>query len=235
MTKEQNLIINGSGDYPGGHYDKISIRGDGNILTDVDCTILKVFGNCEAFENVKTGSVKVFGEAEIKGNMSANEMLIMGNMTIGGMSELKKIKILGTLDSGEGLTGDEAVIKGTVSVKGDVEYENFDLHGGLEVKGLLNADRIKIVLRFGDSTVEEIGGGKITIKRKSAFLSFGDNDASLTVKVIEGDEIFLENTKADFVRGNKVKVGSGCQIGLVEYTNEFTQDVPSSVKMSNKR
>lgn len=235
MTKEQNLIINGSGDYPGGHYDKISIRGDGNILTDVDCTILKVFGNCEAFENVKTGSVMVFGEAEIKGNMSANEMLILGNMVIGGKSELKKIKILGTLDSGEDLSGDVADIKGSLSVKGDVEYEDFVLNGGLVVTGLLNADKIKIVLRFGESTLEEIGGGKITIKRKSAFLPFGDNDASLSVKVIEGDEIFIENTKADVVRGNKVKVGSGCQIGLVEYTKDFTQEGSAIVKMSNKR
>ncbi|MGX6446231.1 cytoplasmic protein [Neobacillus sp. K501] len=235
MSKGQNLTINGSGDYPGGHYDKITIRGDGNIITDVDCDVLKVYGTCEALENVKTGSVKVFGEAEVKGNMTANDMLIMGNMMIGGTSELKKIKILGTLDSGEDLSGDEADIKGSLSVKGDVEYENFVLNGGMEVKGLLNADKIKIVLRFGESIAEEIGGGKITIKRKSAFLPFGDHDASLFVKVIEGDEIFLENTKAAVVRGNNVKIGYGCHIDLVEYTKDFTQEGSAIVKISNKR
>jgi cytoskeletal protein CcmA (bactofilin family) len=235
MSKGQNLTINGSGDYPGGYYDKITIRGDGNIVNDVDCDALKVYGTCEAFENVITGSIKVFGEAEVKGNMSANDMLIMGNMVIGGTSKLKKIKILGTLDSGEDLSGNEADIKGSLSVKGDVEYEEFVLNGGLEVKGLLNADRIKIVLRFGESTLEEIGGGKITIKKKSSFIPFGNNDAFLTVNVIEGDEIFLENTKADVVRGNKVQIGSGCQIGLVEYTTDFSQDASAMVKMSNKR
>lgn len=235
MSKEQNLTINGSGDYPGGYYSKISIRGDGNIVSDVECDTLKIYGTCEAFENVKAESVRVLGEAEVKGNMRTNEMLILGNMMIGGKSELRKIKILGTLESGENLSGDVADIKGSLSVKGDVEYEEFVLNGGLEVKGLLNADKIKIVLRFGESMLEEIGGGKISIKRKSALLPFGDHDASLSVKVIEGDEIFLENTKADVVRGNKVKIGSGCHIGLVEYTEDLTQDGSAIVKMSNKR
>ena len=63
-AKNGNLIINGSGSYPGGRYDKISIRGEGTIVNDVECSAFKVYGTSEVAESVKTVSVKVFGEAE---------------------------------------------------------------------------------------------------------------------------------------------------------------------------
>ena len=235
MKKKENLIINGSGEYPGGQYDKISIRGEGKIVNDVECSAFHVYGTSEIVENAKAGSVKIFGEAEVIGNMEAEESLIMGTMAVGGNALLKKIKIYGTLDVEGRLGGEEATIKGAISVNGDVEYEKFDSSGGFEIKGLLNADLIKIALRFGESTAEEIGGGKIIIKRKrNSLLPFVGEEGSLAAKIIEGDNIYLENTKADMVRGNIVKIGPGCQIGMVEYTNEFTENANSSIKMSKK-
>lgn len=236
MTKGQNLTINGSGSYSGGTYDKISIRGEATLVSDVECSAFHIYGTSEALENVKTRSVKVLGEAEVKGNMESEEMLIMGTMAVGGRAALRKMKILGTLDVGEHLTGDVANIKGTIAVGGDVEYETFDSSGGFEIKGLLNADKINISLRFGQSFAEEIGGGVITVKKKkNSFLTFGKETGMLTAKVIEGDIVYLENTKADIVRGNKVNIGSGCQIGAVEYTTEFIQDQSSTIKTKTKR
>jgi cytoskeletal protein CcmA (bactofilin family) len=233
--KNGNLIINGTGSYPGGRYDKISIRGEGTIVNDVECSAFKVYGSSEAAENVKAGSVKVFGEAEVKRNMEAADTLVMGTMMVGGNAQLKKIKILGLLEVGEGLTGDEANIKGSIAVNGDVEYETFDSSGCFEIKGLLTADTIKVGLRFGQSSAEEIGGGKITVKKRSnSLLPFGKEVGSLVAKVIEGDDIYLENTKADIVRGNKVKIGPGCQIGVVEYRNDFTQDPKATIKTTTK-
>jgi cytoskeletal protein CcmA (bactofilin family) len=233
--KNKNLIINGSGDYPGGQYEKISIRGEGTIVNDVECSVFHVYGTSEMVENATAGSVKILGEAEVKGDMVAEETLIMGTMAIGGNALMKKIKIFGTLDVEGRLGGEEANIKGSISVNGDVEYEKFDSSGGFEIKGLLNADTIKVALRFGESKVEEIGGGKITIKRKrNSLLPFVGEEGTLAAKVIEGDEIYLENTKAETVRGNKVKIGPGCTIGLVEYKDDFTEDSSSTIKMSKK-
>jgi len=234
MKKGRNLTINGSGNYPGGSYDKVSIRGEGTIDSNIECSMFHIYGTGEVLENVKTGSVKVLGESEVKGNLESSDMLVMGTMEIDGEAALEKMKILGTLEVGERLYGEVATIKGSISVGGDVEYEKFDLSGGFEIKGLLNADTINIGLRFGESTAEEIGGETITIKRKTSLLPFVKDEGSLVVKVIEGDEIFLENTKADIVRGNLVKIGSGCQIGRVEYSNDFIQDKNSTVKMSEK-
>jgi cytoskeletal protein CcmA (bactofilin family) len=235
MKKGENLIINGSGSYPGGIYDKVSIRGEGTIVTDVECSVFNVYGTSEAVENVTTGSVKILGEAEFKGNIEAKETLVMGTMMVESLALLKKVKILGLLEVGERLSGDEATIKGSISVNGDVEYETFDSSGGFEIKGLLTADTIKIALRFGQSRAEEIGGGKITVKRKkNSLLPFGKEVGSLTVKIIEGDDIYLENTTADIVRGNKVKIGPGCQIGLVEYRTDLTHDPRTTIKTKTK-
>ncbi|MDQ0202165.1 cytoplasmic protein [Neobacillus ginsengisoli] len=235
MRKGENLIINGSGSYPGGHYDKISIRGEGTIVNDVESSAFNVYGTSDSEQNVKTGSVKILGEANVNGNIEADETLVMGTMEVGGKAHLKKIKIFGLLVVGERLSGDKAVIKGNISVKGDVEYEAFDSSGGFEIKGLLTADTIKVGLRFGQSTAEEIGGGKITIKKKkNSLLPFGKGIGSLTAKIIEGDDIHLENTKAEIVRGNDVKIGPGCQIGLVEYRNVLTHDPSSTIKTQKK-
>ncbi|MDN3019438.1 cytoplasmic protein [Paenibacillus sp. BSR1-1] len=235
MKKDANLIINGSGSYPGGRYDKISIRGEGTIVSDVECSSFHVYGTSEAVENVKTGSVKILGEAEVKGNIEAEETLIMGTMSVGSRAQMKKIKILGLLEVGEGLIGDQASIKGSIVVNGDVEYETFDSSGGFEIKGLLTADTIKVGLRFGQSTAEEIGGGKITVKKKkNTLLPFGKEVGTLKAKVIEGDDIFLENTTADIVRGNQVKIGQGCQIGLVEYREHLSQDSQATIKTKTK-
>lgn len=235
MKKNDNLIINGSGSYPGGRYDKISIRGEGTIVNEVECSSFHVYGTSEAVENVKAGSVKVFGEAEVKMNMDAQDTLVMGTLKVGGKAQLKKMKILGLLEVGERLTGEEANIKGSISVNGDVEYETFDSSGGFEIKGLLTADTIRIGLRFGQSRAEEIGGGKITVKKRSnSLLPFGKETGTLVANVIEGDDIYLENTKADIVRGNKVKIGPGCQIGVVEYRNDFTHDPRATIKTKTK-
>jgi cytoskeletal protein CcmA (bactofilin family) len=235
MKRSDNLIINGAGSYPGGRYDKVSIRGEGTIVNDVESSSFHVYGTSEAIENLKTGSVKIFGEAEVKMNMEAEDTLVMGTMMVGGHAHLKKIKIFGLMEVGEGLTGDEANIKGSISVNGDVEYETFESSGGFEIKGLLTADTIQVGLRFGVSRADEIGGGKITVKKRSnSILPFGKEVGSLVAKVIEGDDIYLENTQAEIVRGNKVKIGPGCQIGVVEYRNEVTHDPKATIKTTTK-
>ena len=235
MGRGQNLIINGSGSYPGGMYDKISIRGEGTIVNDVESLVYHVYGTSEARENVKTGSVKIMGEADVRGDLAAAETLVMGTMMVGKNASLKKIKVFGLLEVGEKLSGDEATIKGSIAVKGDVEYENFDSSGGFTIRGLLTADKVKIALRFGQSSAEEIGGGKIIVKRKkNSILPFGKEEGTLTAKVIEGDDIYLENTTAEVVRGNTVKIGPGCQIGLIEYTTELKNDASSTIKTKTK-
>lgn len=230
----QNLIINGSGSYSGGRYDKVVIRGEGKIVNDVEGSIFKIYGTSEMMENVKSDSMRIFGEAEIKGSLSSEKCLVMGTMSIVGRAQVKQLKIRGMVDAGSTLNGENADIKGSISVAGDVEFDTFNSIGSFEIKGLLNADTIAVKLRHCNSSAEEVGGGKITVKRKSLLIPFVKDEGFLVAKVIEGDTIYLENTQAQIVRGKAVKIGPGCTIGQVEYSDSFSQDTASTVKVKTK-
>ncbi|MNR67595.1 hypothetical protein D3C85_1916860 [compost metagenome] len=58
--------------------------------------------------------------------------------------------------------------------------------------------------------------------------------AAVTVAVIEGDDIYLENTRAKVVRGNQVVIGPGCEIDLVEYKVLLEKKKGANVKGSRK-
>jgi hypothetical protein len=53
--------------------------------------------------------------------------------------------------------------------------------------------------------------------------------------VIEGNHIYLEDTIAKIVRGDKVEIGQNCKIDRVEYTGEYivanNSTVEEAVKM----
>ena len=57
-----------------------------------------------------------------------------------------------------------------------------------------------------------------------------DLDNGLIAESIEGDDIYLEETKAKAVRGNNIVIGEGCEIGLVEYKSKFEQTGNAKVK-----
>ncbi len=234
MNETHNLIINGSGSYGGGFFNKIKIRGEGTITSDFECEVFKTYGTSSILKNGKARRFDVFGEVDIIGNLVVDEMKVFGTTAVGGTGDIKRTKVWGTLDLGDRFSGEEVDIKGSLSVKGDAEFEVFQSTGAFEISGLLNAGIIKLSPRFGTSTADEIGGEKIVVKRKLGFFPFFTGNGSLEARVIEGDEIHLENTRAEVVRGNRVHIGVGCEIGLVEYQEDFTVDVNARVKQHKK-
>jgi cytoskeletal protein CcmA (bactofilin family) len=234
LATKQNLTINGSGSYGGGAYHKINIRGEGTICDDFQCEIFKTFGSSTVLKNGKANQFDIFGETEIHGNLDCKVMKVFGTTRVGGTAFIEKASIMGTLEVGDRLVGEQANIKGSLSVKGDSELEIFKSSGSFEIAGLLNAGIIEVSLRYGKCRVSEIGGDKITVKRKASFLSFPKSEGLLEVRVIEGDDIILENTKAEVVRGKNIRIGTGCEIGIVEYQEDLKVDAGSVVKEQKK-
>ena len=58
----------------------------------------------------------------------------------------------------------------------------------------------------------------------------GDVQANL----IEGDEIYLENTRADVVRGKQIEIGPNCKIKLIEYSESLKVHDDSDVEKQTK-
>ena len=198
--------------------------GDGIINGDVDCINFKIYGQGELDGNLKTADVvDIKGQTDIRGDLKAKNVKVQGEMEVSG-----------------DLFADEAKITGNISTGGDCNAEVFNLEGGFTIGGMLNADILKINL-YWSCKVDEIGGSEITVK-KSGKLSFlglknmiqPSEHNELTAETIEGDEIYLENTKAKVVRGNNVTIGSGCKIELVEYKENFKQDEKSEVGAQRK-
>lgn len=218
-----DLKIHGQGSSSGGKYKTVSIMGEGRIDGDVDCK-----------------NIKVYGEGKIDGSVkAANTVSIKGQTTIKGDLEAEKIKIQGEIDVGGEVFADEASITGNINIEGDCNAEVLTLEGGFKVGGLLNADILKINLHW-HCKVNEIGGSEITIKKegKLSFLGLKNmlitgGHSELVTDLIEGDDIYLENTHAKVVRGNNITLGPGCEIGIVEYKNNFKQDKAAEVGTCN--
>jgi len=217
-----DLKINGQSSAAGGKYNDVIINGEGRIEGDLDCINLKINGKCSMNGNVKADSVNVNGEASIKGDLEAG-----------------KAKIQGTADIDGNLFVDKAETYGIISVDGDCNAEIFKIGGTFAIEGLLNAGELELTL-YGSSRAREIGGEKITVKRKGKYDLLGlksmiiGRGKGLTVETIEGDDIYLEDTKAKVVRGNNIELGPGCEIELLEYKENFKQDEKAEIGTHKK-
>ncbi|ATH94824.1 hypothetical protein [Bacillus glycinifermentans] len=223
-----NLKINGSGSAAGGTYHNVVIKGEGTIGAGLDCAKFRCYGTSVLSGDAKVQSLHIYGEAEVAGRLKADKAKIYGTAEISGNADISETAVKGILTVGGNLTGDECDIKGTVAVKGDCEAERFTLNGNLEIDGLLNAGEVDVALRFGESSVGEIGGTAIKVRNKRGL--FKKNSGFLSAKVIEGDDIYLENTSAGIVRGNRVRIGPGCRIETVEYNSDYHVSDKAEVK-----
>jgi cytoskeletal protein CcmA (bactofilin family) len=231
-----NLVISGSGSASGGIFHAVKINGEGTITGDIDCTDYKTNGSSRIVGNVKAQEIKVNGHSEIEGSVEADVVIINGQTDIGGNLSVKKLKLQGKTDIGGSLAGDQLELGGVIQIHSDCEAELFALKGSFNIGGLLNAGTIDIHL-YGPCHVREIGGEAINVKLSGWIHSlhkiiqslFPGLEKRLTADTIEGDDIYLEYTTANVVRGNRIRIGQGCEIDRVEYKDEFRREKDGKV------
>lgn len=245
MEKEtrHDLKIAGTTTAPGGMYRDAAISGKGTINGDLDCIHFPVSGASHVNGDLKAQTLKVSGAAAVDGKLESDEVRVSGKLDLGGDAALKNLKISGLLDAQGSISAEEAKISGALKVKGDCEAETFIASGRFSVDGLLNAGTIDVRLH-GNSHAREIGGGTIRIRPEGiddvlrslgrVFRVLANRVSSLTAETIEGDDIYLECTKAKVVRGNNVAIGPGCAIDLVEYKSTLEQADGSNVGENRK-
>ncbi len=224
MNGIEDLTIEGSGCTAGGNYKTVIIKGNGKIDGDIECISMKIEGSCE-----------------IRGNLKAESVDIKGNSIIKGSLESKSIDIQGFGDFGGDVSVGDFTTHGRININGNCNAEKFQIKGAFKIRGLLNSGELELNLH-GPSETREIGGEKITVKRESRFIfprlekmiqPLGYNTCLIT-DIIEGDEIYLEYTKAKTIRGNNVEIGKGCEIELIEYKNTYKQDETAIISTNKK-
>ncbi len=236
-----DLMIAGAGSASGGNYNIVKISGNGDLRGDFACSDLIVQGKAQIDGNVEASSSFISGKAEIMGDLRSDHVKVQGYANIRGDVNCKEMRIQGKTKIKGNITGEEIKIEGGTAIDGNCSAESFLVRGNFAIGGLLNAGQIDIKLH-GGSRAKEIGGEKISVRKpgitfrikKFILTSILQINIGLITEIIEGDEIYLEHTDAQIVRGNRVTVGPGCTIERVEYKDHFQCDTGAKVKNQQK-
>lgn len=249
MEEKSELVINGSGTSGGGTFTKVQINGSGRIVGDLTCDSFAINGSGSVQGGLKTaGSARINGSGKIAGNVEAEEFVIAGSAhlaadvrggslringsgKVDGSVSAKEVHIDGSGQIAGKCDAGEVQVNGMGKFLADCTAEHFRVQGVFQVNGLLNAEEIDVELYHFKSSAKEIGGRRIyiqigpvgTISQFFHAIFSGKRAAMLETGTVEGDDIYLEQTRADVVRGKDITLGKGCKVGLVEYTGTLTK------------
>ncbi|MDR3552413.1 MAG: polymer-forming cytoskeletal protein [Clostridia bacterium] len=238
-SKKGDIRISGSGSVSGGEYNEVRINGSGSISGDTVCDFLNINGSANVKGDMKAGSATINGSARIIGACEAGRLSVSGSADISGDVQAKRFKSSGSFRAEGGLQSEEIDVHGSIDLGGDCNAESIRLRGTCRIAGMLNAGSVTLLLYHPISTVREIGGGTISVKAGGEFLgslirSVLGRQTLLETDTIEGDDIYLEYTKATVVRGEKVRIGPGCRIDAVEYKQSYEKSEDSTVGSEKK-
>lgn len=245
--------ISGAGTIPGGTYGTISISGAGTVEGDVDAKSVSISGSGRINGKVKSEELRTSGSSHVSGDIEVHFLEISGSCRIEGSARSEKVHASGTLQVGGNLSSDtiktsgsftvgaelkarDVNTSGSLEVGGDVEVvEVFKMRGQFKVGGILKAGRISIE-PTGQCSSNEIRSADIKIKQNESpisalmlkILTFGKL-SEVYADLIEGDDIDIEATKAKLVRGARVKIGKGCSIEMVKYSERVDIDKDADV------
>ena len=245
MSEEKKSVsVSGAGVIAGGSYSRVSISGAGRINGDLYAEELRMSGVGRVNGHCEVIHLSISGTGKFEKGVIADDMKVSGVAKVEGSVKVKELKCSGTFRASEGISSEYVKVSGQLHVGGDVEAEIFRASGGFDIRGLLSADRIEIH-PGGRCRAQEIGGAKIDIRR------YGSRDhagllnsvlralssawgGEVEATLIEGDEIYLENTRADVVRGKEIQIGPNCEIGLIEYSESLKVHDDSEVAKQTK-
>jgi cytoskeletal protein CcmA (bactofilin family) len=240
---KDDLKINGNMSLKGGKYNKVVINGSGEIQTDLTADIVKVNGSGSFEGIVKAETCKISGSTRIAGKAEFSTLRVSGSLRANSDLKADDIKTTGELIVQGSIAAKKIKIVGETNIKNNCNADVITCTGEIKVGKELIADEIVIDL-YGRSSAGEIGGGNIKIRRypenkiskflHTIFLIELFRSASMKTDIIEGDEIYLEFTKAKVVRGKNVKIGPGCEIDYVEYSESFIRSEKAVIKKEMK-
>lgn len=150
------------------------------------------------------------------------DMKISGSSAMPG-GEYRTVSISGSGKVQGSLRCESLRCSGGARVSGGVEAESAHLTGSAVIQGLLNAETVEISASRG-IRIGSIGGSSIRIYKPTQVSLLGLFHGSVScaqVGDIEGDDVDLEYTQADVVRGRRIRIGEGCSIGRVEYSESL--------------
>ncbi|MBS5937250.1 MAG: hypothetical protein E6248_09955 [Clostridium sp.] len=229
-----NIDINGLGSINGGNYDNVEINGLGTINSDLICEEFSVNGKGKTLGRINTKSMDVNGlltcyeDIEVKDPFEINGVL----SSKGGLKG-DRVIVNGRASFDKSVNIDRVEVNGDFYVGKDCECGSFYSDGRVRVKGLLSGDNIELNLSLTNE-IEEIGGETLNVRKARRLIRVlfftKSRKSKLISNVIEADDIYLEHTKCNVVRGKNIKIGDGCDIGKIEYSGELIINGNSKIR-----
>jgi len=245
MEGLRNINISGTGKINGGKFADVNISGLGQILGDIEAIRIEVSGMGTIKGSAKTQRFFVSGNGTVEGQLEGSELDTSGNFKVNGPVKVKEIHNQGRARFNDCVKSEKVSSTGYLSVGLDLEAEYFICNGSFAIEGLLNAHKIEVEIN-GFCYAREIGGEEIVVKSTphtpwhflnkfiTPFLGPKRELDKLTADVLEGTIVNISNTNAKIVRGNDVRIGPGCNIGVVEYSGILEVDERAVVGMQTK-
>jgi cytoskeletal protein CcmA (bactofilin family) len=242
----------------------IKAAGMCRIDGDVKTKELKTAGSCRVAGDVQAERMRTAGSCVIEGDVHADEVRIAGTQTVEGTLKAKEITSAGSLKVTEDVEAEKFLSRGGFEIGGLLSAEEIkiELGGGkvseiggtrIEVRqrgrsfwGWRRQPRVHVQIGRDLEDLGETLESVFEVLGASAKKSAGVGESlgyafgwshrwgSLEADTIEGDEIFLENTKARVVRGKKIQIGEGCEIESVEYSESLEVAPGAHVKHQTK-
>ena len=258
------MKISDAGVLSGGEYEEVQISGSVKIEGGVRCRTFLGSGAVKGEGELSCEEKLVAsGSTEFDGSIRAGNALVTGSLKCAALSVEAEARLSGSVNLEGKLSGGDIWVSGGSLRAGEgIEAESFHFSGSgygpntfgskLDCEGLLNAETVKMTLGQGHYSVSAIGGGTVTVKgakEEGPFSPFGGfpgftpfgapwgkpPQGSLNVtESIEADRVELENTVCPLVTGRTVKIGKGCKIGTVRYSESLDLDPKAQVEKQEK-
>lgn len=241
------MNISGSGRILAGEYnEKISVSGSGKIDGKVRCKALSCSGSVSGNGELECiEDVHVSGSMKLEQGLKAQSIHVSGSLKIDGECVAEQdVKVSGMLKCHKTLKCTTLKVAGVLNCEEGIEAEEVKILGGIHCAGLLNAENVAIEFNQTTSSIGSIGGSNITIlgkdsksalNRLALFSKLAKNIGMLQIhQSIEGDTIAVEKVNAPLIVGRIVAIGAGCQVDLVQYSEEIEIHPDAVVKKVEK-
>lgn len=210
---------------------RVSISGASKI-DGCNCEIFKAAGASKVNGELKADDADVSGATKVNGDVYIGRLDSSGSLKVNGKTEGNELDLSGSSKFKNDVRVDRIDFSGSFKVDGDVECDTLDGSGSIKISETLKGEEIMLKVS-GRSKINKIEGGDIAVESEGSGFFFGlGKSGSLNVESVRGDDIYLENTKADEVSGKKVRIGSGCKVTKVK-AKELK--VHESAKVENKK
>ena len=245
MNTNIDMRISGSGSIPSGEYNKVSVSGSGHLVGKVRCVSFSSSGSSKGEDIECTESFEVSGSSRFSGNIEATDIKISGSLDCRGeLIANEGFSTSGSTQCGKSIKCEHLLVSGSLKAEGDIEAETVKVGGTVNCEGLLNAESIEIKFDRG-MNIGSIGGSKIVIVSEKGIKFFQRlplfsalaKSATKGVNVnssIEGDEVALEYVTCPRVTGRVVAIGQGCNIDLVQYSEDIEISPDAKVGKTEK-